>query len=65
MKKASLKIENRSLVSKNEKMLKHEEQYKIEIIKLKAKLSEARRVAKLLKNLGCLCFKVLGLLTGN
>ena len=47
MKKAILKTENKSLMSKNEEMLKHEEQYKIEIIKLKAKLSKARRATKL------------------
>ena len=41
MKKASVKTENKSLMSKNEEMLKHEEQYKTKIIKLKAKLSEA------------------------
>lgn len=46
-KKAKIKADNRYLVSENEKMLKHEEQYKIEIIKLKAKLSKARRATKL------------------
>ena len=47
MKKTSLKAENKSLMSKNEEMLKHEEKYKTEIIKLKAKLSEACRATRL------------------
>ena len=47
MKKACLKTENKSLMSKNEEMLKHEEQYKTEIIKVKAKISEARRATRL------------------
>ena len=46
-KKASLKTENKSLMSNNEEMLKHEEQYKTKIIKLKDKLSKARRATKL------------------
>ena len=46
-KKASLKTENKSLMSKNEEMLKHEEKNKTEIIKVKAKISEARRATRL------------------
>ena len=42
-----LKTLKRSWIMANKKLLKHEEQHKIENIKLKAKLFEARRVIKL------------------
>ena len=46
-KKSNLKTENKSLGATNQEILKREESYKIEIFKLRAKLSEARRVIKL------------------
>ena len=46
-KKAKIKTKNRFLLYENVRMLKHEERCKIEIIKLKAKLFEARRAIKL------------------
>ena len=47
VKKDSLKTMKRSWITTNRKFLKREEQHKIENIKLRAKLSEARRVIKL------------------
>ena len=47
VKKDKLKVVKRSLISANRKFLKREEQYKIETIKLSAKLSEARRIVNL------------------
>ena len=46
-KKDRLKTLKKSCIIANGKFLKHEEQHKMENIKLKAKLSEARRVIKL------------------
>ena len=46
-KKDRLKTLKRSWIMDNKKLLKHEEQHKIENIKLKAKLSKAHRVIKL------------------
>ena len=47
-KKDTLKTLKKSQVITNRKLLKQEEQHKMESIKLRAKLSEARRVIKLI-----------------
>ena len=47
-KKDRLKTLKKSWVIANRKILKQEEQHKMESIKLRAKLSEARRVIKLI-----------------
>ena len=46
-KKNRCKSENKSLAASNGKLLKNETHYKEKILKLKAKLSEARKVIKL------------------
>ena len=47
VKKDKLKDVKRSLISTNINFLRHEEQYKIENVKLSAKLVEARRAVNL------------------
>ena len=45
--KGQVENSEKILVTANKKLLKQEEQHKMESIKLRAKLSEARRVIKL------------------
>ena len=47
MKKDKYKSIKRSLVSANEILLSQEDQHKVKIVKLKARLAESRREAKL------------------